>query len=133
MSEFELEEIKRKVDANALGNGEESQIDEEVTHKDNDEAGNGEQRNEIDENDVETEEAVIEASDEIKSIVERLRAIVAEGKRCDGIMFRKLDRKALKLHVDKVNKAMKYIKCRNTTDTNNLIIAGSVWVAENLD
>ena len=103
LSELELEEIKRKVDANALGNGEESHIDEKVTHNEVDEAGNGEQRNEVDENDVETEEALIEASDEIKSIVERLKAIVAEGIRSDGIMFKKLDRKALKLQVAKVN------------------------------
>lgn len=72
----------------------------------------------------------MEASEEIKGIVERLKEIMAKGKRGDGITFKKLDRKALKIQVDKVNEAMKYVKCRTITETNNLIVAGSVWVAE---
>ncbi|XP_063585458.1 uncharacterized protein LOC134762848 [Penaeus indicus] len=136
LSELELEEIKRKVDAEVLGNEEELlQVDEEENNNEEydamEEARKGEEpRHEVVENEVETEERLTEASDETKDNAERLKAILVEGKRSDGIMFKKLDRKALKIQVDTVNEAIKYMKCRNITETNNLILAESVWVAE---
>ena len=139
LSELELEEIKRQVDAVVLGNGaeneEEMRVDEERTEHEVEgvvEAiGNGEEpRNEVVTNIVETDEEVMEASEEVKGIVDRLKEIMVEGKRSDEIMFKKLDRRALEIQVDKVNKGMKYVKCRTITETNNLIVAGSVWVAE---
>ena len=46
-----------------------------------------------------------------------------EGKTSDGIMFKKTDR---------VNEAIKYFKSKSITETNDLIKASSVWVAEQI-
>ena len=50
----------------------------------------------------------------------------------DGIMFKKVDKKFLKVQTDKVNEAIKYLKSKSITEANNLIQAASVWVAEEL-
>ena len=55
-----------------------------------------------------------------------------EGKASDGIMFKKLDKKTLKVQTDRINDAIKYFKSKNITETNDLIKATSVWVAEQI-
>ena len=55
-----------------------------------------------------------------------------EGKTSDGIMFKKVDKKTLKVQTDRVNDAIKYFKSKNITETNDLIKAASVWVAEQI-
>ena len=47
-------------------------------------------------------------------------------------MFKKVDKKFLKVQTDKVNEAIKYLKSKSITEANNLIQAASVWVAEEL-
>ena len=49
-----------------------------------------------------------------------------EGKASDGIMFKKLDKKTLKVQTDRINDAIKYFKSKNITETNDLIKAASV-------
>ena len=71
-------------------------------------------------------------NDEHRKIVERLNEIMLEGKTSDGIMFKKVDKKTLKVQTDRVNDAMKYFKSKNITGTNDLIKAASVWVAEQI-
>ena len=63
-------------------------------------------------------------------IVEQLKEIKREGRTC--IMFKKVDKKVLKFQTDRVNEAIKYLKSKSITETNNLIRAASVWVAEQL-
>ena len=46
------------------------------------------------------------------------------------IMFKKVDKKVLKVQTDKGNKAVKYLKNTTNTETNNLIRVAIVWVAE---
>ena len=53
-----------------------------------------------------------------------------EGKTSDGIIFKKIDKKTLKIQTDRVNEAMKYFNSKNITETNDLIKAASVCVAE---
>lgn len=65
-------------------------------------------------------------------IVEQLKEIMREGRTCDGIMFKKVDKKVLKVQTDRVNEAIKYLKSKSITETNNLIRAASVWVLEQL-
>ena len=65
-------------------------------------------------------------------IVEQLKEITREGRTCDSIMFKKVDKKVLKVQTDSVNEAIKYLKSKSITETNNLIRAASVWVAEQL-
>ena len=54
-----------------------------------------------------------------------------EGRTCNGIIW-VLDKKVLKFQTDRVNEAIKYLKSKSITETNNLIRATSVWVAEKL-
>ena len=55
-----------------------------------------------------------------------------EGKTSDGIMIKKVNKKTLKVQADRVNNAIKYFKSKNITETNDLIKAPSVWVAEQI-
>ena len=55
-----------------------------------------------------------------------------EGKTSDDIMFKKVDKKTLKVPTDGVNDAINYFKSKNITETNDLIKAASVWVAEQI-
>ena len=57
---------------------------------------------------------------------------MAEGRTGDGIMFKKVDKKFLKVQQLRVNEAIKYLKSKSITETNNLIRAASVWVAERI-
>ena len=41
-------------------------------------------------------------------------------------MFKKLDKKTLKVQTDRINDAIKYFKSKNITETNDLIKAASV-------
>ena len=71
-------------------------------------------------------------NDEHRKIVERLNEIMLEGKASDGIMFKKVDKKTLKVETDRVNDAIKYYKSKNTTEANDLIKAASVWGVEQI-
>ena len=71
-------------------------------------------------------------NDEHRKIVERLNEIMLEGKTSDGIMFKKVDKKTLKIQTDRVNEANRYFKSKSITETNDLIKAASVWVAEQI-
>ena len=51
-------------------------------------------------------------NDEHRKIVERLNEIMLEGKSSDGIMFKKVDKKTLKVPTDRVNDAIKYLKAK---------------------
>ena len=44
-------------------------------------------------------------------------------------MFKKVDRKVLKSQTDKINEAIKYLKSKSITETNNIIRGASDWVS----
>ena len=71
-------------------------------------------------------------NDEHRKIVEQLNEIMLEGKTSDGIMFKKVDKKTLKVQTDRVNDAIKYFKSKNITETNDLIKAASGCAAEQI-
>ena len=71
-------------------------------------------------------------NDEHRKIVEQLNEIMLEGRTSDGIIFKKVDKKTLKVHIDRVNDAIKYFKSKNIKEINELIQAASVWVAEKI-
>ena len=71
-------------------------------------------------------------NDEHRKIVERLNEKMLEGKTSDRIMFKKVDKKTLKVQTDRINDAIKYFKSKSITQTNDLIKAASVWVAEQI-
>ena len=47
-------------------------------------------------------------------------------------MFKKVDKKTLKVQTDRVNDVIKYFESKNITETNDLIKAASVLVAEQI-
>ena len=71
-------------------------------------------------------------NDEHRNIFERQIEIMLEGKTSDGIMFKKVDKNTLKVQTDRVNEAIKYFRSKSITETNDLIKAVSVWVAEQI-
>ena len=71
-------------------------------------------------------------NDEHRNIVERLNEVMLKGKTSNGIMFKKVDRKTLKVQTNSVNDAIKYFKSKSMTETNDLIKATSVWVPEQI-
>ena len=71
-------------------------------------------------------------SEEHQVIVEQLKKIMVEGRTGDDIMFKKVDKKVLKVQTDTVNEAIKYLKSKSITETNNLIREASVWVSEQI-
>ena len=70
-------------------------------------------------------------NDEHRKIVEELNEML-EGKTSDDIMLKKVDKKTLKVHTDRVNDVIKHFKSKNIKETNELIKAASVWVAEKI-
>ena len=71
-------------------------------------------------------------SEEHQVIVEQLKKIMVEGRTDDRIMFKKVDIKVLKVQTDRVSEAIKYLKSKSITETNNLISAASAWVTERI-
>ena len=59
-------------------------------------------------------------NDEHRKIVERLNEIILEGKTNDDIMFKKVDKKTLKVQIVRVNDTIKYFKSKSITETNDL-------------
>ena len=53
-------------------------------------------------------------NDEHRKIIERLNEIMLEGKTSDCIMFKKVDKKILKVQTDRVNEEIKYFKIKKT-------------------
>ena len=51
-------------------------------------------------------------NDEHRKIVERLNEVILEGKTSDGIMFKEVDKKTLKVQRDRVNYAFNYLKAK---------------------
>ena len=68
-------------------------------------------------------------SEEHGTLVGKLKEIMVEGGTGDSIMFKKVDKKVFKVQTDRVNEAIKCLKSKNITKTNNLIRAASLWVA----
>ena len=58
---------------------------------------------------------------------------MVEGRTGDGIMFKKVDKKVLKVQRDRVSEVTKYLNSKSITESNNLIRATSVWVVERID
>ena len=65
-------------------------------------------------------------SEEHRTVGEQLKQIMVEGRTGDGIICKKVSKRALKVQMDRVNKAIKYLKNKNITEINNFIRAASV-------
>ena len=65
-------------------------------------------------------------------IIAQLNKILAGGKNTDGISFKKFDMNTLNRTTVKVNRVIELIETKNITQTNNIIKAAGVWVADQL-
>ena len=70
--------------------------------------------------------------EEEQVIITKLNKIVVEGRNTDGISFKKVDMKTLNRLTGKVDKVIGLIATSNITQTNKLIKAAAVWVADEL-
>ena len=53
-------------------------------------------------------------------IVEQLKEILVERRTSDGMIFKRLFKKIFKVQKGGVNEAIKYLKSKSITETNNL-------------
>ena len=123
LSQLELEAIKRQVDDEFQGEFGEDAATEVETVENEDMAENEAMvENEVEsvaEEIVNVEEVNNDVTDRVgdtrhtlndqhRKIVERLNEIMLEGKTSDGIIFKKVDKKTLKVQTDRVNEVIKY-------------------------
>ena len=68
--------------------------------------------------------------EEIQLIIAQLNKILPSDRNTDGISLREVDMNTLKRTTAEVNKVIELIGTKNITQTNNLIKAAGVWVAD---
>ena len=127
LSDLEFENIRRMIEA-------ESEI---VNESIEDVEENQTERNIVrstERNDTINNVAVnVETLDEeTQLIIAQLNKILAGGRNTDGISFKKVDMNTLNRTTAKVNRVIELIETKNITQTNNLIKAAGVWVADQL-
>ena len=71
-------------------------------------------------------------SESQREIVENLRKVCVEKKTAEEISFKKVDKNKLKKEMNRVNQVIRHIETKNITETNELVRAATVWVAEQL-
>ena len=126
LSELELEKIQRMITLGSDRNNLEGEVDERTTQE------NVSDRTSI-QAEINTPVVNIEIVDENeRNIIAQLQEILTEGRDTNGISFKKVDQKRLHKLVESVNKTLKHVETTNITQTNNLIKAASVWVADQI-
>ena len=143
LTEVELELIKRRVLENSdQGDGEiavrvedREEADDEMIEEDTDnphESSDNDIPGETGIDSTEESESIRDMTAEQKMIYDRIKARLQEDN--DEIIcnLKKADQWKLTQETQKVNKVLKYIRTSNITETNNLIKAASMVVAENM-
>ena len=70
--------------------------------------------------------------EETQLIIAQLNKILAGCRNTDGISFKKVDMDTLNRTTAKVNRVIELIETKSITETNNLVKAAGVWVADQL-
>ena len=136
LSDLELENIRMMIEAESeIVN--ESIEDVEGNQTESDIERTSERNEQIGDDSDETINSVaanVEKLDKkTQLIIAQLNKILAGGRNTDGISFKKVDMNTLNRTTAKVNRVIELIETKNITETNNLIKATSVWVADQLD
>ena len=134
LSDLEFENIRRMIDAESkivnesIENVEEDQTERDVVRKSE---GNEQIGDDSDEtlNNVATNG---KTDKETQVVIAQLNKTLAVGKNTDGISLNKVDMNTLNETTAKVNRVIELIETKNITQTNNLIKAAGVWVADQL-
>ena len=127
--------IRRKIEdesqlVSTMDEGNENEVNMDLRLNDIEDKGDGQVIEAIEVVDVEENDD--EMSQENKQIVERLKQIILQGRTSDGILFKKVNKRSLRAQTESVNSVMKFVKTTNITETNKLISAASVWVADQM-
>ena len=135
LSELELEMIRRKIEdesqlVSAMDEDNEDEVNMDLKLNDIEDEGDGQMNEAIEVVDVEENDD--EISQENKQVVDRLKQIILQGRTSDGILFKKVNKRSLRAQTERVNSVMKFVKTKNITETNKLINAASVWVADQM-
>ena len=131
LSNTELENIRRMIETESeIVNESIEDVEENQTERD---IVRTSERNEPigDDSDETMNNIAVETSDEeTQLIIAQLNKILAGGRNTDGISFKKVDMNTLNRTTAKVNRVIELIETKNITQTNNLIKAAGVWVAD---
>ena len=127
--------IRRKIEdesklVSAMDEDNEDEVNMDLRLNDIEDEGDGQMNEAIEVVDVEENDD--EISQENKQIVDRLKQIILQGRTSDGILFKKVNKRSLRAQAERVNSVMKFVKTKNITETNKLINAASVWVADQM-
>ena len=132
---MELENIRRIIDAESeIVNESTEDVEENQTERDivRTSEGNEQIGNDSDET-INNVAANVETLDEeTQFIIAQLNEILSGGRNTDGISFKKVDMTTLNRTTAKVNRVIELIETKNITQTNNLIKAAGIWVADQL-
>ena len=135
LSDLELENICRMIDTESqIANESTQYVEENQTEEDMIRASEGNEEIGIEPNEIiNNVTANMETIDEeTHHIIDKLNDIITSNRNADGISFKKIDMKILKQTIAKVNRVIELIETKNITQTNNLIKAEGVWVADQL-
>ena len=108
MSELELEAIKRQVEVESqdeLFREQDVAVDADTVEIDVRTV-----QEEIHDTEDSSSDPEVDLSEEHQMIVEQLKKIMLEGRTGNGIMFKKVDQKVLKVQADRVDEAITYLK-----------------------
>ena len=116
--------IKRQVEEESKGElCREQDVAVEVLTEETDFGAVEEEMNDLEDSIGDTE---VDLSEEQPTIVEQLKEIMVEERTGDEIIFKKVDKKVLKVQTYRVNEAIKYLESKSFIETYNLIRAASV-------
>ena len=135
LSNLELENIRRMIDAeNVMVNESIENVEENQTEGDMVRTIEGNEQIADDSDDLlNSMNANVETLDEeTQHVVAQLNEILVSGREADGISFKKVDMNILSRTTAKVNRVIELIETKDITQTNNLIKAAGVWVADQL-
>ena len=130
LSELELEEIKRQVEDESQGElGREQYVKVEAETVVTDFGTVEEEMNG-------TEDSVSDIDGDLNEkhwmIVEQLKEIMVEGRTGNYVMFKKVNKKILKVQTERVTEAINYLKSKSIAETNSLLSAAKVRVIEQI-
>ena len=127
LQELELEAIKRQVEdkfRSELCREQDVTVDSETVETD---------VGAVEEETKDAEDSIVDTegdlSEEQWAIIEQLKTIM-ERRTDNGITLKKVDEKVLKVQIDRVTEAIKYLKSKGITETNTLVRVASAWVAK---
>ena len=135
LSDLELENIQRMIEAESeIVNESIEDVEENQTEMDIERTSERNEKTDVDLDETTNNVAVnVETLDEeTQIIIAQRNQILAGGRIIDGIFLKRVHMNTPNRTTAKVNRMIELIETKNITQTNNLIKAAGVWVADQL-